>query len=155
MPNKIEEIDWLYRMVRPAHLLDNELSPDAFDDKYSAQSFNIARIALPCSMLENFARYSGTRKICKKNAAEADPTADEMYDAGYRIAVISVRLLRENQLEIEPEANGDEYQSDTGHVNVIEARRKAATLASNAYILTREEMQTGFIPSVSEHEERA
>ena len=149
MPNQIDRDDWLYRMVRPPHYSQGEVLPFAFIDKYEAQSFNLAHLSSPQEILEKFAEFPGTRKLCSKRAEDADPTYLEMYDAGYRVIACSVRSLLENGLTFRPEANGDEYNSRTGHVNVIGAKHKAATLAASVYVLTREEMDTGFRPAPS------
>lgn len=149
MPNQVDADDWLYRMVRPPHYSPDEVSPLAFIDKYEAQSFNLARLSSPRETLEKFAEFPGTRKLCSKRAEEADPTYLEMYNAGYRVIACSVRAILENGLTFRPEANGDEYNSRTSHVNVIGAKYKAATLAASAHVLTQEEMDTSYRPPLS------
>lgn len=148
MSNKVDDRDWLYRMVRPIHHREGELSPDAYDDKYEAQSFNVVSVSSPRATLEKFAQYRGTRNLCGKKSKDADPTFLEMYDAGYRVAVNSVRFVREIGLAFRLSEDGDEYNGQTAHADVIGAKDKAAVLAMDAYVLTKEEMLTGFSPPV-------
>ncbi len=141
MPNKIEPGDFLYRRILPAHIQADSLTPDAYIDKYDKQSFQLARVCHPRQVLEKFAQFKGTRKACNKGDDDPDPTCEEMYDAGYRVAVTSVEVIRVYlNLEFVPEADGSEYRND-GHVNVRNAKLKASSLADpvNSHILTREE----------------
>ena len=146
MPKTIDNEDWLYRMVRPAHCPNGELVSDAFDDNRDEQSFNLVSVSTPKYTLEKFAGFPAARQRCKKKDGQADPTFLEMYDRGYRVAVSSVEFVRRIGLTFKPEANEDEYNVETGHVNVIGAKYKAAILSDNAHVLTREEMETGFSP---------
>lgn len=149
MPNKINESDWLYRLVRPAHYQNGELSLDAFDDKYDAQSFNLVSISSPRATLEKFAPFDGTRKKCKKKTGDADPTFLEMYEAGYRVAVVSVLSIRKLGLVFKRSEEGDEYNPKTAHVNVIDAKSKAELLLDHAHVLSRKETISGFYPPTS------
>jgi hypothetical protein len=141
MPNKIDSIDRLYRKINPRHHRSGQLLADAFDDAYEKQSFYLASLCSPCVVLEKFASFRGVRRACKKQDGEPDPTCAEMYDAGYRIAVTSVEVIRVKlNLEFVSEPDESEYRAD-GHVNVRQARLKAATLSDPVHsrILTREE----------------
>ncbi len=73
-----------------------------------------------------------------------------MYEAGYRVAVVSVHSIRKLGLVFKRSEEGDEYNPKTAHVNVIDAKSKAELLLDYAHVLSREETISGFSPPNTE-----
>jgi hypothetical protein len=135
MPRSIDARDKLYRKVNPEHYDGDQLLPDAFYDKHEHLSANLASLTTPISTLQKFSKYRPVWEKCGK----ANPTVEQMFNAGYRVAVVSVQTVMDLELSFEPETNGDEYTQD-GHVNVRHGKFAAASLAANARMLTLAEM---------------
>ena len=142
MPRKIDSRDFLYRKVNPGGWDASGVLADAFQDNYENLSFSLASIALPCEILEKFAGYKSVKKICK---TDKEPNCLEMYHAGYRVAMISVELVRGSKFIFAIDEAGNEY-NDEGHINVINGKDGAIIWSMNAKLLNAIELQRNAIP---------
>jgi hypothetical protein len=141
MPRSIDSRDKLYRKVNPEHYDGDQLLPDVFYDKHEHLSVNLASFSTPISTLQKFSKYKPVWEKC----GTANPTVAQMFNAGYRVAVIPVQAVIDLGLSFEPESNGDEYTQD-GHVNIHEGKLAAASLAARAQLLSLDEMYADILP---------
>jgi hypothetical protein len=128
--------DLLYRRVMPEHWDEEGLLPAAFEDRHEDLSFFAARVKSAAEVLEYFAGFAPVKRRC--GTGKRKPTPAEMYDAGYRIAEISFASILANTFAARADENGNQLDRN-GHVDVIRGQELAATWASEARILSRDE----------------
>ncbi len=128
--------DILYRRAMPDHCDDWGLLPAAFEDRYEDLSFYLARVKSAAEVLEYFAGFAAVKRQC--GTGKRKPTPAEMYDAGYRIAEIRFASILAHGFAVKRDEEGNEFDRK-GHVDVIQGQELAATWASQARILSREE----------------
>src|SRR5438445_6125307 len=87
----LEPDDLLNRRVQPGQCDTDGLHPTAFQHKYQDLSLFVARITQPAEVLARFARFPAVMRAC--GTRDRAPTPDEMYEAGYRIAVIPYEVI--------------------------------------------------------------
>jgi len=120
MSCKIDARDFLYRKINPG----------GWD------------MASPCKVLEKFAEYNSVRKKCGTVQA---PNCTEMYWAVYRVAMISVMLVRANNFAFAADESENEHNAE-GHINVVKGKEGAVIWSINARLLTEVEMGRGAMP---------
>lgn len=138
MPRTVNDDDWLYRKVEPDHWGPNGIHPEAFESGAPNTSFFIASHWSPAPVLERFSHYNRVRRQC--NTGAENPTAEQMYHAGFRIAKIRVADVKAAGLRFKPTPDGDQYNDD-GHVEIDDGVSAIATLASIALLVTDTEMR--------------
>lgn len=137
---RLQADDVLYRVVFDGQYEGEVIDPAAFDDKYDKQSFYLQRIARPSQVLAGLARLPRVKRHC--GTGEREPTSEEMYMAGYRVAEIRYQVFIDLNIPVHPHTDGNDFRPD-GHVNLVNAKRQATLLSRNARLLTREETLTG------------
>jgi hypothetical protein len=128
--------DLLHRKVQPGQWDADGPHPAAFQDKHQDLSLFLARVRSPAQVLSLFARYPAVKRTC--GTGNREPTPAEMYDAGYRIAVIPYSVIAAHGFQVETDHEGHQYRTD-GHVNVIAGKSLAITWTQSAMLLDREE----------------
>jgi|SRR5579872_1493514 len=123
--------DNLYRKLNPEHwdIETRDVSPQAFRDKYDAQSFFVERFTSAEEVLNRFARFPFAKKLC----AKSNPIGRDLWDRGWAIAMVPAKLVIHLQLTI------SEIRED-GHVNVTAARDYAIDFAEASTVLTEDEI---------------
>lgn len=142
MSCKIDARDFLYRKINPGGWDASGVFADAFQDKYENLSFSLVSMASPCKVLEKFAEYNSVRKKCGTVQA---PNCTEMYWAVYRVAMISVMLVRANNFAFAADESENEHNAE-GHINVVKGKEGAVIWSINARLLTEVEMGRGAMP---------
>jgi hypothetical protein len=123
-------------MVKPDCCDSSGLHPEAFVDQYSSLSFFLHRVKAPSEVLAVFANRGPVRERCGTGRVSATPA--QMYDAGYRVAAIRVRVILQAGFQFKTDAHGNQF-GEAGHVDVTNGQEYAATWAAKATILSREE----------------
>src|SRR5262245_57206611 len=100
----LEPDDLLYRKVQPGQWDTEGLHPAAFQDRHKDLSLFVARVRRPAEVLAMFARFPAVMRACA--TGRRAPTPAEMYEAGYRIAVIPYRVLVAYGFQVEVDADG-------------------------------------------------
>lgn len=67
-----------------------------------------------------------------------------MYRAGFRVAVISVRLVHDKKCAFKKDYEGNEY-SLAGHAEIINGKEEALIWSVEARCLSEEEMLNGIV----------
>jgi hypothetical protein len=113
-----------------------ELLPTAFQDRHNNLSLYVLRCIPSFSyVLEIFAEFKPVQKAC---GTEGPPTARQMYDSGYRIAIVPASIVEELGLSYKILPGEHEIEID-GHVDVIEGQQYALNLLFDATMLTEAE----------------
>jgi hypothetical protein len=120
----------------PEHWDSEGLLPAAFEDRDEDLSFFTARVKSPAEVLEFFAGFAAVKQRC--GTGKRKPTPAEMYDAGYPIAAIRSATIPANGFAAKVDEQGNQFDR-RGHVDIIRGQELAATWASEARMLSREE----------------
>jgi hypothetical protein len=128
--------DLLYRKVQPGQWDEEGVLPAAFEDRHEDLSLFVARVKSPADVLRHFARFPAVRRECR--TGRHPPTPAQMYEAGYRIASIRLSVFLADQFQVRLREDGSHFDAE-GHLEIIQGQRRAATWASRAHLLSREE----------------
>jgi hypothetical protein len=149
MPSFLDPSDFLYRVIEPDYWesVDNriKIAPDAFEDFRQTDRetlcFFSGSVKSPADTLRQLARRGSTRKRCGKPKNQT-PSPEEMYAAGYRIAVISARIVlgaaQASSMEIQNYAGGGNVDPD-GHFAIYDGHKLSLGFARLARLLTKDE----------------
>src|SRR5437899_334586 len=103
----LEPGDLLLRKVQPGQWTGDRLHVEAFDDGKQNLSFFLNRVMNPWEVLAFFSRFDRVKEWCGTGGRE--PTSEEMYDAGYRIAVLRIETVAARGCRFKTDERGNEF----------------------------------------------
>lgn len=127
-----------------------EIKPGAYLDagkNYKGLSLFVKRaFETPAQFLEQFAKFPETRKRC---GTVGPPTAEQMYEAGYRVAECPASFIQQHNLGIKS-PQGRRQIGASGHIDVINGQDYDLLWIGAARTLTLGEVFPGDKTSVED-----
>jgi hypothetical protein len=135
-PRRLRDDDVLYRKVETGQWSEERgLHPEAFIDDYPEQSFFVEGRKSAHEVLAMFAAMAGMRR----RFGNPRLTARHLWNEGLRVAAVTVAAVKQAGCGIKPDDRGNEY-SNSGHVNVIDARIRYDKLIAASRLLSETEV---------------
>jgi hypothetical protein len=94
VPRQLGKNDYVYRVIDPEHRDENGPLAIAFQDPgkdYASLSFFVERAATPSDALAILSQFSRAKKLCGTRGTP--PSAEQMYDHGYRVARLPAKFI--------------------------------------------------------------
>jgi hypothetical protein len=150
VPRRLGKDDYVYRVIDPEHRDENGPLAIAFEDpgkEYASLSFFVASAAPARYALSSLARFDRAKVVC--NTGNAEPSPEQMYNHGYRVARIPASFILKaiestgsNARSVAIKKHGKDDYNNKGHLNLLNGRYYAQTLAGNSGLVELSREQT-------------